>query len=114
MVQLYSGTVNDGATVSGLVQALPAESKSLSVTVLSTYQATAATTGVKLRVGASIDGGATFSDYADVVSTRSRLQAKARLKAHPRHTPRSTPTKVRLTYSSRSSTSTVQTTRQSP
>ncbi len=62
-VQVYSGTVNNGTTVStGIVQALPAENKSLGVSILSTYQATAGTTGVQLFAGVSIDGGVTYSD----------------------------------------------------
>jgi hypothetical protein len=68
-VQVFSGTVTNGTPQSGLVQALPAESKSLGVAVLSQYSATAATTGVQLQVGASIDGGATFSDYAIIATT---------------------------------------------
>jgi hypothetical protein len=68
-VQVYNGVVDDGATVSGLLQALPAENKSLGISVLSTYSATAGTTGVKLRVGVSIDGGVTYTDYADLVTT---------------------------------------------
>ena len=67
--QVYSGTVDTNATLNGLVQPLPAEYKSLGVAVLSQYDATAATTGIKLLVGVSIDGGATFSDYAEVVTT---------------------------------------------
>lgn len=68
--QLYNASVTHGATVNVTpALGLPAESKALAVTVSSAYNATAGTTGVKLQVGASVDGGVTFSDHADVVST---------------------------------------------
>ena len=68
-VQVYSGTLNSNATNNGLVQALSAESKSLGVSILSQYNATASTTGVKLLVGVSIDGGVTYSDYVLIATT---------------------------------------------
>ena len=68
-VQIYSGTLDSSATLSGQIQALPAENKSLGVSILSTYQATAGTTGVKLLVGVSIDGGVTYSDYVLIATT---------------------------------------------
>lgn len=67
--QLFSGAIAGGATEDVSAVALPAKSSALAVTVLSAYNATAGTTGVKLRVSASVDGGSTFSDYADVVTT---------------------------------------------
>src|ERR1700729_2256505 len=67
-VSVYSGTVTNGTPQSGLVEAIPAAAKSLGVTLLAQYSATAGTTGVKLQVGVSIDGGLTYSDYADVVT----------------------------------------------
>ena len=70
--QIYSGSVtHSGAGQTVLVTAVgvPAKTEIIAVTVSSSYPATAGTTGVKLQVGASIDDGATFSDYADVVTT---------------------------------------------
>jgi hypothetical protein len=65
-VQVYNGVVNGGATVSGLAQGLPAESKALAVSILVSYAATTGdgATGVTLYVGSSLDGGVTYSDYA--------------------------------------------------
>lgn len=67
--QLFTGAVAGGATQVVPVQGLPAKSSALAATVLSAYNATAGTTGVKLRVAASVDDGATFSDYVDVCTT---------------------------------------------
>lgn len=58
-IRVYGGILNAGQTASLGVQPCPAESRSLSVAVLSAYAATASTTGVKLYVGVSIDGGLT-------------------------------------------------------
>jgi hypothetical protein len=65
---VFSGTVaaNGNTTVT---YALPAKYSALAVSVQSAYSATAATTGVKLEVGYSIDGGVTFSDLALVATT---------------------------------------------
>jgi hypothetical protein len=69
-MQLFNGALANGASqVVTPALGLPAESKALAVSVLSAYSATAGTTGVQLQVGASLDGGATFSDYATVATT---------------------------------------------
>jgi|HubBroStandDraft_5_1064220.scaffolds.fasta_scaffold05251_3 hypothetical protein len=66
--QIYQGSIAANGTQSAIV-AVPAEFKSLGVSILSSYTATGSTTGVKLQMGVSIDGGATYSDLVTVATT---------------------------------------------
>lgn len=69
LTELNAVVVAGGATSAVVTQPLPAKYNALSTSILSAYNATAATTGVKLQVSASLDDGATYSDFSDVVTT---------------------------------------------
>jgi hypothetical protein len=64
----FSGVVGKGALVTLPATQLAAKFSSLSASLLAHYDATGATTGVKLQVGVSIDEGTSFSDFADLAT----------------------------------------------
>lgn len=68
-VTLFSGPIVASGNNVPSPFALPSEYSSVTVTVSSAYSATAATTGVKLQVQESIDGGVTYSDLTTVATT---------------------------------------------